>query len=304
MRMPVQQRIPTTSLVVLVAMGGIWGLQPGLVKLAVEGGVSEADVFAIGLFGVAICFGLYLLATRAFFRITSGRIAFFVADALIGVIAPLLVRVLCAPHLPASLMALIICSTPLFAIGLSFVLRSETITRRRIAGVGLGSIAIAVILMPDVTLADRGQIVWAALLMAIPVLYAVSQQVAHRFWPKDLNAQQVAAGENITAGILFLPVYLLIGGPGLSTIEWTPGHWAITGWAVLSLVDSIMFFLLIKREGPSFVAFGTFIAIFSGAAWGIALFGESISIGMAVSGTLLCAALLMVALERRTAAAE
>ena len=281
-------------------MGGIWGLQPGLVKLAVEGGVDDSDVFAIGLFGVAICFGLYLFATRAFFRLTSGRVAFFVADALIGVIGPLFIRVVCARHLPASLMALIICSTPLFAIGLSFALQSEKITRRRVAGVGLGSIAIAIILLPDVTLADRGQIAWAALLMGIPVLYAISQQVAHRFWPKDLDAQQVAAGENITAGILFLPVYLLIGGPGLSTIEWTAGHWAITGWAVLSLVDSIMFFLLIKREGPSFVAFGTFIAIFSGAAWGIALFGESISIGMALSGVLLCAALLLVATERRS----
>ena len=299
LRTPAAQRPRTTSLAVLLAMGGIWGLQPALVKLAVEGGVNDADVFAIGLFGVGIGFAIYLAVTKAFFRITRGRIAFFVADAVIGVIAPLFVRVLCAPHLPASLMALIICSTPLFAVGLSLLLRSETVTWRRMAGVLIGSVAVVLILIPDVTLADTSQISWALLLFAIPLLYAASQQIAHRFWPEGLDAKQVAAGENITAGLLFLPVYLLIGGPELNTIAWTDGHWAISLWALLSVVDSIMFFLLIKREGPSFAAFGTFIAIFSGATWGIVLFAESLPVGMIASGLLLATALVLLVTGRR-----
>ena len=64
------------------------------------------------------------------------------------------------------------------------------------------------------------------------------------------------------------------------------------------IIETLLYFLLIKYAGGVFVSFGTFISLFAGIAWGIALFAEVHPASTWVAVIALFASLALVCTDR------
>lgn len=224
-------------------------------------------------------------------------VLFFVVTGLLGYVAPLVAILYAAPHVSAGVLALIASFTPVVTLVVALLLRSETVSRRRILAMGFGIASAVLVLAPGVEFgADRLQ--WLALAFVVPFCYGVESVYVAVRWPKTLDTFQVVAGEAVMATIFILPVYLVFGGDLSYDPQWPVGQLAIAIFVAGGIVEVLLYFHLIRRTGGVLVSFGTFVSLIAGILWGILLFSETHGASVWIAALLLLFALTLIASDR------
>ena len=285
------------SIVILLAMGTIWGLQVAMLKLALDSGYRETQVMLCVLILVALAYFGILLARRGLYRFSRAHCRFFLITAILGYLIPMAATLYAAGVLAAGMLTLLISLAPLFTFAAAALFRTESISRLRIIAMLLGCTATALVLLPQTELPDYGLLPWMLLALLIPFCYGVESVYVDVYWPQGLDVLQVGFGEAAFAAILLIPLMLVRGDSLLIDWHWNNGSYAILIFAVGGVMEVVMYFWLIKTTGGVLVSFATFVSLFAGIGWGILIFAESHSHWLWFAVAVLVAALALVSLD-------
>ena len=278
----------------LLVLGAGWGLQFTLLKIAVDARLGELGILAGSMALLAALYALLLTIRRDWFRPTWRHVRFFLVSSMLGFIVPLGCIILASRHLPAGLIVLHESLTPIIIVVLALAIRSEMVSPGRIAAIVLGTSGVMLVLWPE--LSGLGSQRADALLFAllVPIAYGLDAIYVARRWPNDLSCVQVVAGEVIAAALLSVPLFVISGDPlgfgGAPAV----GRWALVTFVLVSFIETYLYFHLLRSAGAVFISIASFIALFAGIFWGIALNGEAHPPSVWLAVALVVAALYLV----------
>ena len=262
-------------LLLLLALGLIWGLQFAMLKLAVESGYPELHVLMLAMVLLSIIYAVILVVRGGAFSVNRERFIFFTVVAILGYILPMGATLYAAPYVPAGILVLIASLAPIFTFAVALGLRTEYVSRTKIGAMVLGTLSAVLVLAPEAELPGHGALVWMLLAFVIPLCYGVESVYVAAKWPAGLDVVQVGFGEALGAAVLMIPLLIIFGEPTSFVIHWSVAEFAIVTFVLCGVFDVLIYFYLVQTTGGVLVSFGTSIALFAGIGWGIVIFSET-----------------------------
>lgn len=268
----------------------LWSLQYIFMRLSVPvfgtALVAEARAFFAGLFLVP--WVLFVVKDTIGLR-AHWRDHLWVA--LVNNVLPFLCFAYGASVLPASYLAVVNGTVPLWAAVISAPVLNERLGMRRIAGFVLGVVGVALIVNLGPVPLDARILGGAAVAMTGAALWGwagvVIRQRSGRVAPLAL-----AAGSIVFSALLLSPTWA--GTPPPS--EWTTA--SVAGLLALGVLCSgvayLPFFTLVRDIGPTRTLTVGLVMPVLGMLWGWLLLGEAITLGMVLGAALVIAALALV----------
>jgi drug/metabolite transporter (DMT)-like permease len=278
----------------LVVLGAGWGLQFTLLKIAVDAKLDELGILAGSMVLLAAIYALHLTWRGDWFRPTPGHLRFFLISSMLGFVLPLGCAILAARHLPAGLIVLHEALTPLVIVVLALAIGSEAVAPRRLAAVALGMSGVLLVVWPELIGVGDKPLDGLLLALLIPIAYGTDTIYVAARWPDGLSCIQVVAGEIITAALLCLPLLLISGEPLFFMTASAVGGSALLTFVLVTVVETYLYFHLLRSAGAVFISVASFIALFAGILWGIALNGESHPASVWLAVALVVVALYLV----------
>lgn len=271
----------------LVALSVLWGGSFLFVEVALAGLAPFSVVLArVGLAALALQLAVLVVGRRMPVSLAAWR-PFFVMGALNNLL-PFCLIVWAQTRITGGLASILNATTPLFTVLLGHRLtRDEPMTARRLAGVALGFLGVAVLLGADL-LAGLGDDALAQLaVLGAAVSYALAGLFGRRF--RAQPAIVTAAGQVSATTAMLLPIALLhdrlwtLPMPGAAT--WG----ALLGLALFSTALAyVVYFRLLATAGAVNLLLVTFLIPVSALLLGAAFLGERLEprqfAGMALIG--------------------
>ncbi len=273
-----QPTVRPSHYLLLLLMGTLWGLALSLAKIGVLAGghpigMSLWQVCTSSLLLLAV---LLLRSKRPVFRVDVMRFGLICGSC--GVVFPSITLFWCARYLPAGVLAIAFASMPLLTYLLSVMLRIERGQRRRLLGVVVGLVAMALLVLPENALPRPGLAPWVILSLAASVGMAFENSYAGGYRPPEIGSIELSFARQSTAVLLLLPLALL-SGTAMPLIEpWDTAQFAATGNGLLSGIAFTILLYVINTAGPVFASQTAYVITLAGVAWGMILFSESHSI--------------------------
>ena len=285
---------------ILGYMGIVWGLSFSLSKIAVDLGGTP-----IGLtFWTCLLTGLMLL----FYSIIRGqKIRFKLKDlqiilllAFLGAMLPNMFFYYAAAHISAGLLSITITVVPIATYALSFILKLEAISARRITGVFFGVGAILVLVLPENSLPNKNEVVWIIVACLSSISYALENITLAIRGIDGIGPVRLSCGINLIAAVIlgvfsyftdnFMPVPLPV----------TALTWTILGISLIGATAYTLFVLTIANSGPLFASQVAFLVTISGVLWGMLIFGETHSSWVWLSLVLMLIGMSLVSPKRKS----
>lgn len=285
-------------LIFLLFLGASWGFYFSLLKIAVQSGISYIGIMTLTTLGVGVGMCLIALARRRKPGWSRRHHGFYLVCALSGYLVPMVIEVWVIGHMPAGVLTLIVSMAPLATLLIAWLVKTDRVDLARIGGVGLGALAIFVVLLPDVHASENVAWRWLLLAAIVPFSYAIHHNFTARFWPGSDDSYQIACGEAIYASLLLL-VVSLFAWQWSDVRAWNIGHSAILIMALIALVDIYLYFELIRIKGPIYTSHANYFMIVSGVFWGMVIFAERPGPMTWLSGAMLIASLYLISDYRR-----
>ena len=180
-------------------------------------------------------------------------------------------------HIESGLTAILNAMTPIFTVLAAHAAGQERLTLRRLAGVGLGFLGVAVLIGPEsLRHLDPTNLAEIAVLLAA-VSYAFAGIWGRRL--RELPIDAAAAGMLGGSTLLLLPLALMLEHPW--RISPTPASLAALAalGALSTAVAYLLYFRLLRRVGPTNLLLVTFLLPIVALALGAVFLGEHIEIG-------------------------
>ncbi|MDE0094855.1 MAG: DMT family transporter [Gammaproteobacteria bacterium] len=262
------------ALLSLVVMGVLWGLQFSMLKFAALSEAGIIDILMLMLVFLSLVYSAYVLYVGDSLRFPASWIPFLLITALLGYVLPLGITLLVAPYIAVGTISLIACLAPIVTVALALAFRTEQVSASRVFAIVLGLVSTLLILLPELQLPGLGALGWMVVALGIALVYGIEPVYVHARWPAAMTSPQLIAGEAIAAAVLLLPFFLLKGNPlGLLSLG-RDALWPLAVYVLAGIVETLLYFHLIRTTGGVFVSFGTFVSLFAGIAWGMLLFSE------------------------------
>jgi drug/metabolite transporter (DMT)-like permease len=180
-------------------------------------------------------------------------------------------------HIESGLTAILNAMTPIFTVLAAHAAGQERLTLRRLVGVGLGFLGVAVLIGPDsLSHLDPTNLAEIAVLLAA-VSYAAAGIWGRRL--RELPIEVAAGGMLGGSTLLLLPLALLLEHPWrISPTPMSLAALAALG-ALSTAVAYLLYFRLLRRVGPTNLLLVTFLLPIVALALGAVFLGERIEIG-------------------------
>lgn len=269
---PTEHR-PALLWLALIVIGIVWGITGPFSKLAMSTGNHPIGVtFWDTVIGTVVLTAILLLTGR---RLPLGRrhLTFFLICGFLGTVLPNSLSYAAYPYLPVGVMMLIIALVPMATLLIALPLGLEQPDLRRLIGLGLGVVAVGLIVLPEASLPEPGQAIWVALPVIASMAYAAENIYLATYRPADCGALTVICGLTWGALILLAPAML-------NTEFWVditrlgPPEQAIFANAALHLFAYFGFIWLIGQAGPVFAAQVAYVVTGSGVILGMIVYAE------------------------------
>ncbi len=200
-------------------------------------------------------------------------------------------------RIASSLAAILIATVPLFTLAFAHAFTADDrLTPGKLAGMVLGLAGVLVLVGPGALL-EMSSGVWGQLAVVGGALsFAATNLLASRL--RTLPPAQVAAAVMLCAALWTVPASLAIDRP------WTlsPAPVSVLALAALGLIStalaSLVYFRLIARTRPTFVALSSYLMPAVGVMWGVALLGETFAPRALVAFALILAGIAAAGLAR------
>lgn len=287
-------------LVVLLGMGIGWGLTVPLAKIAVSTGHQPYGlIFWQLVIVVAVLTPVARLAGRP---VALGRrhLWLFLVVALTGAVLPDVFFYLAATHLPAGVLAILMATSPLFALPVALALGNDLFSWVRLGGLVCGMAGVALMIGPETSLPDPALAGFALLALLAPALYATEGNIVARWGTFGLDPFRTIVGASMTGALITLPIALATGQwinplQGLGRAEA-----ALAGGAAMHGLVYASYVWLVGRAGSVFASQSAYITTAFGVLWSVALLGERYSLFIWAALALMLAGLFLVRPRPRT----
>jgi drug/metabolite transporter (DMT)-like permease len=286
----------------LLFMGIAWGLAVACSKIA---STSGGHPVGLALWQVSISGTMLLIAALASGRPPSLRrdaLRFCLICGVTGVAFPAIALFWCTIHLPAGIVAIAFASMPLFTYLMSVAFAVEPGERRRLLGVIVGLVAMALLVLPEGSLPGPGLAPWVMLALVASLSMSFENFYAGGFRPPGVATLPLSCGRQLGAVLVLVPIALVTGTTVPVQVPWGEVQWAATATGVLSGVAYTTYLHVIRTCGPVFASQSAYVITLAGVAWGMLLFEERHSIFIWLALALTLAAIALVRPQRPRAA--
>ena len=195
---------PALPWLALLVIGLGWGATGPFSKLAVSTGNHPIGVtFWNTAIGAVVLTAMLLFSGR---RLPFGRrhLVFFVTCGFLGTALPNSLSYTAYQHLPIGVNVLVIALVPMATLLIALPLGIERLDLPRLIGLGLGVVAVLLIVLPQASLPEPGQAAWVALPVIVSLAYAAENIYISTSKPPDCGALTVICGLSWGALILSL----------------------------------------------------------------------------------------------------
>lgn len=266
------------SLLLLLVLGTNWGLGFSLGKFGVTGGLHPLAY----AFWQCTGGGLVLVAI-SFFRghlppVTGKHLRYYLICGVTNIAMPNLVALTAVRHIPVGIIVLLVSLGPLITYGVAQLIRIERFDLRRVAGIVIGLLGAAMILVPRTSLPSADAFGWVLFAMITPLCYGVSNVYLAVARPPDVPSLALGGAMQLGAGAALLPLALIMGTMHVPLPPQTTGEIANLSHILVSSLGSLIFFELMRMRGPVFASQVGYIVCLSGVFWGKLFFGEQHSL--------------------------
>ena len=237
-----QKSISLRAWAELLLLGGIWGAS-FLSNAVILRELGFVSVVAFRVTGAALILWAYVLLRRLALPRDPLVWAAFVFSGSLNTALPFALITWGQTHIPSGLASILNCSTAVFGVLVAaLVFADERLTRRKLAGIGLGFAGAVTVIGPD---AVRGLDLTALAQLALigaALCYAFGSAF-NRARLSGLAPQVAAAGMLSGSMMVILPLALL--RDGLPTMDYAGITWIAI--AYLSIVATALAYLLYYR---------------------------------------------------------
>ena len=275
------------------AMAVIWGIPYLLIKIAVGELTPASLVFLRTLLGSALL--LPFAATRGWLAPLFPYWRWVLAYTVVEVSLPWFLLADGERRLSSSLTGLMIAAVPLIGAVLQLLTRGDDrLDRRRVTGLGIGLVGVALLVGLNVSFKDLGAVGEVAL---VAVGYAAGPIIIARRLP-TLPAVGVVAASLVLTAVFYAPVAL----PQLPRT--LPSGRVLLAVLILAVVCTalafLLFFALIGEVGPVRATVITYFNPAVALLLGVTLLHEPFTVGAVVGFSLILAGSVLA--TRRTSA--
>lgn len=258
-------------LFLLLSLGLIWGSGYSIARYAMTHGVPPLGYAFWQSLGPAILL-IILQKTKC---VNLKSIPYYLICGLLGIAIPNTVMYFASPHLPASLVAIIVNTVPIFTYPIAMLYR-EKFSILKLAGVIVGFAGIGFILIPHVVLPSWTQFPWAIFTLLTPLSFALCANFINFSQKAHSNPMVLSAGMLVASTVLLSPLVLLTHS-FYTLSSWTLPNAAVGLEVLLSTLGYVLFFKLIQQAGSVYYSLVGGIVSLTGILWGKILFHESLS---------------------------
>ena len=257
----------------LVVIGCAWGATGPFSKLAVSSGHNP---IGISFWNTAVCAGamlVILLVTRRRLPLARRHLIFYMVCGFLGTAFPNVLSYTAYGHLPVGVIQIIIALVPIATLMLALPLGMEKPDAKRLIGLLLGVLAVAMIVLPDASLPDPEMAGWVALPVCVSLAYAGENLYIAKSRPAGCDALTTLAGLSWGAVLQLLPA-MILADAWFPLLPPGPPELAIFAIAALHLCAYFGYIWLIGRAGPVFASQVGYFVTASGVLLAMAIFGE------------------------------
>jgi drug/metabolite transporter (DMT)-like permease len=264
---------PALLWLVLITLGIAWGVTGPISKLAVSTGNHPIGMAFWGTATGTVVLTAILLASGRRLPLERRHLVFFLVCGLLGTALPNSLFYVAFRHLPIGVISITTALGPMATLLLALSLGLERPEFRRLAGLGLGVMAVGLIALPEASLPAPGQAVWVALPVIVALSYATENIYLAAARPAGVDALTVLCGLYWGALILLTPLVLVLDA-WVDITRLGPPEQAIFANSALHLCAYFAFIWLIGQAGPVFASQISYVVTGSGVALGMLIYGE------------------------------
>jgi len=255
----------------LLFLGVIWGSSFLFIGLALEGLPPITLAASRCLIGAVVLLAAVRVMGHAIPRDPRAWLS-YLAMGLTNSALPFILISMGQTRIESSLAAILIATVPLFTLLFGHLFTDDKATPRKIAGTLIGFGGIVLLVGPAALAGLTSGLVGQIMIVGAAICFAITQILIkrHRGGTPVVNAAcSVACSATWT-----LPLALLLEHPWQAEPSWV-GVGALLALGIFSTgISHLVFFMLIRSTGPSFVTLNNFISPPVGLIWGILLLGE------------------------------
>lgn len=265
------------ALGLMIILGIVWASGFAIAGYCMSHGVHPFGYAFWQTFGPFVLLLIIQVVRRDIWLNKAGA-AYATLCALFGIVLPNLLMYFAVQYVPSGILTVLANSSPVFIYLLALSFRDERFNPLRMILVGLGLIAIALIVVPnqqDLTLNLSNGWIYIALL--IPLSYAFSAVYISRFHPKS-------GGDVLSYAMWMLLVATLCISP-LAVVNQAYYPLRLNDLSslliileiFLSALGYVLLFIIIRRVGAVYYTIVNIVAAVSGVIYGYILFGQKFS---------------------------
>lgn len=280
--------VPLSDLASLLYLGAVWGGAFLFLRIAAPqvGPLWAAEV-RIGLAAII----LLAIAGPRTWRAARGRIGSFLVVGTLFSAVPFSLISFGSLTLPAGMGSLLNAATPLFTAIVSALWIGQRISGRTVVGLGIGVVAVLVLVGWSPLPMEPGTLLAAGAVLAATLSYAVAGTYIRRSL-SDVGGLELATGQLTTGALVLLPFAVITGAPGEVGLD---GLVSLVAVAVFSTAAAWpVFFRVLHHTTPIAASTVTFIVPAFGITWGALVLAEPIGMNLIAGFGLVLVSLVLV----------
>ncbi len=278
---------------VMLGVGVAWGATTPLGKVAVSTGLHPVGLTVWQTLMMSVILTIAVRATGRKLPLSRNYVLFFLLLGLLGTALPHPLGYFAARHLPASVISVVLAAIPLATLMLATLIGIDRPSPRRMLGLLLGFLAIAVIVVPEGTLPDPQMLIWIALPILAVLSYATENVCIDKIRLPQLDPLVTLCG--LSWGALFLTApFVVVPGVWVDPFPLDQARLATVALTVLHLCAYLGLIWLIEKAGSVFATQVSYVVTVSGVLIAIIFLGEPASPMIGVATALMLAGLALV----------
>ncbi|HEY6976574.1 MAG TPA: DMT family transporter [Chitinophagaceae bacterium] len=276
--MPKSKKLPKSfaGWLLFILLSVIWGSSFILMKAGMQA-LSAYQVATVRVLTAAVI--LLPFAAKAIKNIEKGKISYVIFSGLFGSFFPAYLYCIAETRIDSSLAAMLNSLTPLFTIivGVSFF--QFKASAKKIIGVVIGFTGLVLLLFATKEKIYVNDIFYSLLVVIATVSYALNVNIVSRYL-HNTPSLQIAS---LAFSFLLVPALLILIATGYFDLSLFDKAYLTSTLAAATLgiigtaVASVLFYMLVKKEGPLFSSLVTYGIPVIAVVWGF-IYDERITL--------------------------
>jgi len=194
---------------------------------------------------------------------------------------PFLLWAYAALSLTAGLMSVLNATSPMWGALWSAVLLGERLNARRVLGLVIGVVGVALVTRPE----PGATLVYPAIVAALLAAFCYGLAGAYmQRWASGVPSRGMAVGTQLAAGVLLIP-FIALWPPAAAPTPLVAASMLALG-LVCGAVAYLLYFRLITDIGPTRALTVTYLIPIFGMCWGALFLDETVSLSMLAGAAL------------------